>query len=298
MAGTREHGTRARYVCGPAEHGQAGAGCRCTPCTDANRATGAHRERMIRYGRWRPYVDAGAAREHLRAVTAAGIGWKRAAQLAGVSTGAMSKLLYGGPGGRPPSRRIRQETERKILAIRPAPELLSAGARTDATGTRRRVQALVAVGYSQATLAARLGIQRSNFRLATCDQVTAVTARAVRELYDELWDVPPGESAHRARLSASRARNYARARDWALPMAWDEEALDDPDAGPAESWRRSERTTIRSADLAEDADFVRSAGGCRTQNEVAMRLSVSQDRLDHACMRVGARQAANEREAG
>jgi len=84
MAGTREHGTRARYVCGPAEHGQAGAGCRCTLCTDANRAAGAHRERMIRYGRWRPYVDAGAAREHLRAVTAAGIGWKRAAQLAGI----------------------------------------------------------------------------------------------------------------------------------------------------------------------------------------------------------------------
>jgi hypothetical protein len=110
--------------------------------------------------------------------------------------------------------------------------------------------------------------------------------------------VPPGESAHRARISASRARNYARARDWALPMAWDEEALDDPDAGAAEGWRRSERTTIRSADLAEDAEFVRLAGGCRTQNEVAVRLGVSRDRLDHACMRAGGRPAANEREAG
>ena len=160
------------------------------------------------------------------------------------------------------------------------------------------MQALVAVGYSQAILAARLGIQRSNFRLAACDQVTAATARAVRELYDELWDVPPGESTHRARISASRAHNYARARDWALPMAWDDEALDDPDAGLAEGWRRSDPTTIRSADLAEDAEFVRSAGGCRTQNEVALRLGVSRDRLDHACMRAGARQAANEREAG
>jgi transcriptional regulator with XRE-family HTH domain len=282
---TRDHGTRARYVCGPDVHDQSGRGCRCTPCTQANRQAEDHRIRMKLYGQWQPYVDASPAREHLQALAAAGVGWKRAAELAGVATGAVSKLLYGGPGERPPSRGIRAETEQKLLAVSPAPESLSAGARTDAAGTRRRVQALVAAGYSQAILAERLGVQRSNFRLATCDQVTAGTARAVRELYDELWDAPPDESNHRAKISASRARNYARDRDWALPLAWDDDAIDDPAAKPAEGWRRSERTSVRSADLVEDAEFVREAGDYRTPNEIAMRLGVSRDRLDHAYIR-------------
>ncbi len=250
----RDHGTRARYVCGPDVHGQSGRGCRCAPCTQANRQAEDHRARMKLYGQWRPYVDAGPAREHLRALAAAGIGWRRAAELAGVASGAVSKLLYGGPGDRPPSRGIRAETEQKLLAVRAAPESLSAGARTDAAGTRRRVQALVAAGYSQAILAERLGIQQSNFQLATCDQVTAGTARAVRELYDELWDKPPNESGHRQKISVSRARNYARARDWALPLAWDDDAIDDPAAKPAEGWRRSERTSFRLADVPEATD--------------------------------------------
>jgi hypothetical protein len=256
---TRDHGTRARYVCGPDVHDQPGRGCRCTPCTQASRQAEDHRTRMKLYGQWQPYVDAGPAREHLRALAAAGIGWRRAAELAGVATGAVSKLLYGGPGDRPPSRGIRPETERKLLAVRAAPESLSAGARTDAGGTRRRVQALVAAGYSQAILAGRLGIQRSNFRLATCDQVTAGTARAVRELYDELWDKPPDESGHRQKISVSRARNYARARDWALPLAWDDDAIDDPAAKPAEGWRRGERTSSTRPRASSDTPLRRRA---------------------------------------
>jgi len=255
----RDHGTRARYVCGPDEHDRAGRGCRCTPCTQANRQAEDHRARMKLYGQWRPYVDAAPAREHLRALAAAGIGWRRAAQLAGVASGAVSKLLYGGPGGRPPSRGIRPETEQKLLAVRAVPESLSAGARTDAAGTRRRVQALVAAGYSQAILAGRLGIQRSNFQLATCDQVTAGTAQAVRELYDELWDKPPDESGHRQKISVSRARNYARTRDWALPLAWDDDAIDEPAAKPAAGWRRSERTSSTRPRASSDTPLRRRA---------------------------------------
>jgi hypothetical protein len=114
----REHGTKARYVFGPDEHGNPGKGCGCAACSSANRAYENNRKRMILYGRWQPYVDATAAREHVRALGLAGIGWKRAAALSGVSTGAMSKLLYGGPGCRPPTRRIRPETAAASLARR------------------------------------------------------------------------------------------------------------------------------------------------------------------------------------
>jgi len=297
---TREHGTRARYVSGPDEHGGPGRGCRCGPCTEANRAAASHRGRMILYGQWQPYVDASQARDHVRALSAAGIGWKRAAALAGLSSGAMAKLLYGGPGGRPATRRIRAETEQKILAVQPGAESLGGGALVDATGARRRLQALVAIGHSQSALARRLGQLPSNFTATmTRGQVTAATDRAVRALYDGLWDASPDESTHRGRISASRARNYARERGWPPPLGWDEPEIDDPAAGPAEGWRRGGRTTIRSAELVEDAEFVRRHGGHRSLNQRAMRLGVSRDRLEHAYARAGSRQAAGtEREAG
>jgi transcriptional regulator with XRE-family HTH domain len=256
---------------------------------------------MILYGRWQPYVDAGRAREHVRALSAAGIGWRRAAELAGVSETSVSKLLYGGTGGRPQSRRLRAETERKLLAVRPGLEALSGRALVDATGAQRRLQALVAAGHSQAQLGARLGISRANFtKTMTGGRLTAGTVRAVRVLYDDLWDVAPDETAHRAKIAASRARNYARERGWAVPAAWDDEQLDARGGKPAEGWRRTERHTTRAAELAEDAQFVREVGGYRlaTNTEVAMRLGVPRNRLDKALERTRSREVMADREAG
>src|SRR5216684_3904682 len=112
----RAHGTRARYVLGPGS----GPGCRCAACTAANREAARRQTRLWAYGHWHPYVGAGPVREHVGQLARSGVGWKRAAALAGVSTGAMSKLLYGGPGDRPPSRRLRPETAAAILAVRPS----------------------------------------------------------------------------------------------------------------------------------------------------------------------------------
>jgi transcriptional regulator with XRE-family HTH domain len=279
--GIREHGTNARYVWGPDENGTEGHGCRCRPCKDARRVFANHRNRMQMYGRWQPYVDAGAAREHVRMLARCGIGLKRAAELAGVSTGSMSKLLYGGPGERPPSRRIRPETEAAILAVRPSLEVL--GASVDATGTRRRLQALVTVGWSQAKLAARLGMLPSNFGtiMYRRERVAAATARAVAALYDELWDQAPPESGHREKIAANRARNYARARGWAPPAAWDDDRIGDPAASPAQEWRRP--TRLGSAGLAEEYRELAALGYTRTL--AAERLGVSRAALEKALER-------------
>lgn len=285
----REHGTRARYVHGPAENGQQGKGCRCGPCCVANRAAESHRARMKLYGRWEPYVDAGPAREHVRMLSACGIGWKRVAELSGVSTGALSKLLYGGPGDRPPSRRIRAETAAALLAVEPG--ALAGHALVDATATRRRLQALVAAGWSQAKLGRRLGVLPSNFgALLRGARITAATGWAVAALYDELWDRRPPQAAHREKIAANRARNYAAARGWPPPAAWDDETIGDPLAGPAEGWQRSARRTLRTADVAEDAAELAAQGFTREQ--IAGRLGISRAALDQALKRAGA--AASE----
>ncbi len=279
---SREHGTSARYVWGPDENGRPGRGCRCGACRDARRTAESHRNRMRAYGRWQPYVDAGPAREHIRALARCGLGWKRVAAIAGVSTGAMSKLLYGGPGSRPPSRRIRPETAAAILAVRPSADLLGARAVIPAAGTHRRIQALVTAGWSQQKLAGRIGMTRANFgTMMLRGEVTAATARAVAAVYGELWDQPPPEAGHRDKIAASRARNYARARGWAPAAAWDDERIDDPAAAPAEGWQRPARRS--AADLAAEAAELTAFGLTRIQ--AAERLGVSKAALEKALSR-------------
>lgn len=289
--GTRPHGTRARYVHGPGPG--RGPGCRCEACTAANRRAASDRDRQIVYGRWQPYIDAGPAREHLQALSQAGVGWKRAAAAAGVSTGAVSKLLYGGPGNRPPARRIRRETAAAILAVGASADQLAPGALADSTGTRRRLHALVATGWSQARLARELGMTGANFgAMMRRDQVTAGTAREVGDLYDRLWNQPPPEHDQRTRIAASRARRHAADRGWAPPLAWDDDLIDDPSATPAQGWQRPARRP--SADLAEEAEELSRREGY-TREHAAARLGVSVSALDMALRR--SRQARQQDQA-
>jgi transcriptional regulator with XRE-family HTH domain len=229
----RPHGTRARYVLGPGPG--KGPGCRCPACTAANRQAAARAARLQAYGLWAPFVPAGTARAHVQALGQAGIGWRRVAALAGVSTGAVSKLLYGGPGDREPARHLRPATAAAILAVRPDARNLGGAALVDAVGTHRRLQALVAIGWSQAKLAARMGMTPANFAamMRRC-QVTADTARAAAAIYDQLWNQPPRQTSQREKIAAARAGNHAQARGWAPPLAWDDDQIDRPDGKPAE----------------------------------------------------------------
>jgi transcriptional regulator with XRE-family HTH domain len=275
---SRVHGTKACYVFGPDGGGDRTRGCRCEACRKANRSSENERNRQIAYGRWQPYTDAEPVREHLRVLAAAGMGWKRAAALSGVSTGAVSKLLYGGPGDRPPTRRVRPATAAAILAVRPALDTLAGGAETDATGTLRRVRALVARGWSQARIARQLGVGPANLgdMLYRRQAVTAATARAVRDLYARLEQQAPPEGTHREKIAASRARNYAAERGWPPPLAWD--AIDDPRALPADGWRRDAR--LSAADLAAEARDLEGLGLDR--DEIAKRLGVTRNRVGRA----------------
>jgi transcriptional regulator with XRE-family HTH domain len=220
------------------EHGTLAASktdrCDCTPCKAAASRYDARRYRLIAYGRWQPFTDAEPVRQHAKRLQEYGIGWMRIAALADVPKGSVSRLLYGDSSrGTPPSRRVRPATAAAILAIEPNLDVLAGTVSVDATGTRRRIQALVAMGWSQSKIAARLGVAPTNLGTTMSGkQVHAATARAVRALYDELWNQPPPEDTHHDKIAASRARNLARSRGWAPPLAWDDETIDDPRARP------------------------------------------------------------------
>jgi transcriptional regulator with XRE-family HTH domain len=241
------------------------------------------------YGQWQPYADAAPARAHLQALSRAGVGWRRAAELAGLSSGAVSRLLFGGPARRPPSRRIRHETAAAILAVEASPAVLRGGALTGAAGTRRRLQALVAIGWSQAELGRRLGMSPSNFgSMLERERVTAATARRARQLYDELRDRPPAERDQHSRIAASIARGLASDRGWP-PAAGDDDEIDDPHAGPLQGWQRTERRGAKATEIAEDAAGLERQG-CSRQR-IAMRHGLSRASLERALCRAAAYRA-------
>jgi hypothetical protein len=215
----RAHGTNARYHLDE---------CRCDPCRRAARRYEQNRRRQVAYGRWQPYVDAERARQHCLGVIAAGMGPVTIARVSGVPHGAISKLLYGDyTRGMAPSRRIRPETEERLLAVHATLDNLAPAALVDATGTRRRVQALACLGWSASEVARRIGVAPTNFhRTLRKQRVHARTARAVRDLYDQLCMTPSPTP------TAASTAQRARANGWIPPLGWDEGDIDDPTARP------------------------------------------------------------------
>jgi transcriptional regulator with XRE-family HTH domain len=222
-----QHGTRACYVLDA---------CRCTPCSKANVEAENWRARQKAYGRYNKYVAAEHVRAHLAELAEYGIGLKQVAKLSGVSTGTLSKIVFGvyadtgtgggrnGPGDkvREPSRRVLRSTAEKIYDVEPIPANLGAGqADRERTPTARlHLRALIALGWSQSKLAKRLGILPSNLGpvIGGDRTLTRGTVDKIEALYDQLSMTLPPESNQRDRIAASRARNYARAHGWVPPL--------------------------------------------------------------------------------
>jgi hypothetical protein len=147
----------------------------------------------------------------------------------------------------------------------------------DATGTQRRLQALIWNGWSMGLLAGRLGCARSVIRrrLLVFTRVYPAAAEEVRVLYDGLWDQAPPEGTPREKRAATMARRYARENGFAPPLAWDDDTIDDPDASPAEGWER--RDVRRWGTLAEEAGELFGFG--LGVDGAAERLGVSRNTL-------------------
>jgi hypothetical protein len=224
-----EHGTYAAYVLDR---------CRCRRCRDANVAIERVRAREIAYGRWQPYIDAQPVREHVARLRAGGYGLPRIARLSGVSHGALWKLVYGKPradGTCTPSKRVRPATAARLLALEVTLENLGSRRPVDPTGTRRRLQALVALGWSQTELGRRIDFLPGNLTrvIHGPGHVGAGTARKIRALYLELCDQEPPETCREERFAASLSRSRARRHGWLPPIWWDDDTIDDPTQEPA-----------------------------------------------------------------
>ncbi|MGY4859532.1 hypothetical protein [Cryobacterium sp. AP23] len=209
-------------------------GCRCEGCKHLRKMERQRRRSRLRaYGRGETIaptrVPAAPVREHMMALRDAGYGLERIADAAQVSRSAMLDVYYGPRGASKGSRDLEQRTVLESVALRIlalTPEAIEA-ALLPAIGTMRRLQALVAIGYTESMLADRLGVMVSNLSrliLGHRSRVKAATYEATRELFDELWSTP------RTGNRADRSRAIAWAHGWVGPLAWDD--IDDPREQP------------------------------------------------------------------
>lgn len=253
------HGTLSRYQVGR---------CRCPQCKAAKNVYARHRDRMIAYGRWQSYVDAEPSRRHVSTLLASGVTLGRVAVLAGLGLSTLQKLMHGTQrSGGKPAARVMVRTERAILAARLNLDDLPDTAWVDAAGTRRRVQALTALGYTLREQAEAVGKLPTNYRTALVrGTVLAKTARLVRDLYKQWSMTPPPQT-----WVSERTRRYAAKHGWHLPGAWDDDLIDLSDAALAAELRRQ-------AEQWSDLDLGRAhAARWRDGDTTPLTLAASQE---------------------
>lgn len=217
-----EHGTYTMYVVHQ---------CRCDHCREATSEHARQRRKNQLYGRYH-LTDAEPARRHVRALMSAGMGWKRVAKAAGITSSTLYPLLYGRGGNdpRPPRKQISKALEAKLLAVTPD---LAAGSCVDNLGSVRRLQALAAIGWSQHRLAQIFGMFPGNFGKVIHGERGSIrlsTAKQIEVFFDENWDAPPVAETRFEQAGITRAKREAAAKGWVTAAAWDD--IDDPTEEP------------------------------------------------------------------
>lgn len=197
--------------------------CRCYPCAAANR----EHEREI--ARSLPvFVDPAAARTHLQHLVGVGIRPGLITHISGITIDTIRTIL-----SEAGTSRIRRSTAARILAL-PIPDLnhLPATQTIPAAGSTRRLQALATLGWSNHTLAAHTRLKPAQLDLVRTGTatITVEAARAIRDLYERLWATSAPVTGTSNQKATAAARAEASRNNWAPPMAWDDDTIDQPDA--------------------------------------------------------------------
>ncbi|WP_406170188.1 hypothetical protein OIE52_38935 [Streptomyces canus] len=213
------HGTAARAVGRP---GIGIPGCKCQPCRDAKYKADGLRALANLSGR--PVrIPAAPVVAHLRSLLDAGMGWPRICRAAHCSSSTIARLLKG-------QELVRRTVADRLLAVkyRPAP-----GRTLDATGTRRRIQALMAIGHTVIGIAVESGVDCSVLHdiLGGAASVRGMTFDRIAAAYDWLATQAPVTDRP---SSATVSRLRAEREGWRDPQWWEDYGrIDDPAFRPA-----------------------------------------------------------------
>lgn len=202
----RDHGTRSCWQ----------GGCRRPECTQAQhdyQNAWSLLDRRIRGIEGHGEVPPTDAAQHIKELLSEGMSYRAI----GAASGLQPRKLWEIAHGKRP-RGIKVETERRILAVTLRP------VKVPALGSIRRIQALAALGHTTAEITAVAGVgPRILASLSRQATMYRATAEAIDRAYRAL-SMTQGPS--------EIGRKRALSKGWAPPLAWDDEALDDPDGKP------------------------------------------------------------------
>jgi hypothetical protein len=172
----------------------------------------------------------------------------------------------------------------------------------DATpqGIQRRLQALAARAWTPQAIQDHTQIPAYLIYAITTNgqAVPPPVARSIARAYNQLWDQDPPHTTPAQRRAARDTQQHAEHQGWPPPQAWDDDHIDNPGAQPAPDWKPHPRTTRKTRDLIEDAEFLRHNDDYQqaTIPQLATRLGVTRASLEKAYSRTRQR-TAEPREA-
>lgn len=145
----------------------------------------------------------------------------------------------------------------------------------DATGTRRRLQALTTLGWDYKTLADMLGVRpQVVHRWTSTATVYRHNAQRVAALYEQLSMRFPPTDTESQRNVIGRTKALARRRGFAPPLAWDNI---DNDPTPAGTRDRKPLSTL--------AEYRHLTEGGITPDRAMQRLGVKRSAIEAAIRR-------------
>jgi hypothetical protein len=166
LGARRSHGSRLRYL----------SGCKCLKCRMANSNYEALRARARKNGDWNGLIDTIRVREHLFALSRAGVGYKSVADAADVGRTCLMLVRQG------KRHHIRARAAKRVLAVTSA--AIADGALVRAERTWRLIKQLLAEGFTQTRIARELGSQaRAPALQLRRDFVLASSALKVEKLW-------------------------------------------------------------------------------------------------------------------
>lgn len=153
----------------------------------------------------------------------------------------------------------------------------------DSRGTRRRIRALMALGWSTTQLDEALGQKRTYTAsvVASPNPIRRTTAQRYAALYAQFsMSLPPTETRYQ-KQRATRVRNLARRNGWSPPLAWNDIDTDEEPQG----LRDHDADTGRSDPLNRRASLLEMVERGDGLSAVCRQLGVKPNTLYVWCLR-------------
>ena len=204
--------------------------------------------------------DAAKTVAQIETLRAKGWSLRGIAEASGTSVQSLSLVANG------KQKNVHRDTETAVLALRE--EDIFTRSNIDGfvpnIGARRRLQALMAIGYRHSDLSPLVGFSTGTMNHQVGDWISKTKHDAMKRVYDELWQTPgPAPATSLARVAKA---------GYLPPLAWDDDTIDDPNHVPVLTVERGERRESNKEIFVEEVLFLRDSGANRW--EIARRLGM------------------------